>query len=594
MPTTLTGHLLAVLQASLQQALEIQQRRLDIDFAGIDRENKKLQKWLGSQFSVKPPQERSRSALREFIVIRDLPTFQHAMLASFGCIDPFDQHMDGLIADPELFPVFLKRVDDYRDSPMALRQCYGGLLHSYFRFEPESGPQPARENWGRLRAYLGDRADVIKTRGVQPAWVESLHNNLEVLGPDPGTYYGLEMFQGRTDRFDEVRKGLAIADASWLVWSVVVGQIEAATSLDDAEFRSAIPKLIELMRKHPLATNFGVAKLLSRYRKCISPTLHAELRDVAVGAWGNPWLSMNEAKWSGVSEDARRMVADWLKIALIQKFFGLLTEDGMNDTRRLKFWESYHQSIHAMYFALGEATRTHTGPDFREIRKQMEGLELKLTHSTSKNNAFIMCINEHVIVEFGEKGNACFIFHKDRLPFKFSDEVAGNYLALKHLNRIKKLLHKDSGYVTWEENFRSILSNIVQVAPPSGPGNPSVSLGSLRQQAPAYPPRQTPVYSPSARPSTSSSPPASRHPTSTRASGFSGAPPAYEPEPATPFSLEELEKFCEQRKLQWSDYRLKGGNLWVYTRQQGTDVAEKLTSWGFRFKNPNGWWRDKK
>jgi hypothetical protein len=40
--------------------------------------------------------------------------------------------------------------------------------------------------------------------------------------------------------------------------------------------------------------------------------------------------------------------------------------------------------------------------------------------STANNNAFIMCIGEHVVVEFGLKGNACFIFKRDRLPFRCS------------------------------------------------------------------------------------------------------------------------------------------------------------------------------
>jgi hypothetical protein len=338
-------------------------------------------------------------------------------------------------------------------------------------------PPAARDNWGRLRTYLGDRTSLIATPGFQPSWVAMLHGNPEVLGPDPGAFYGSEIFRGCPEKFEQVRAELPITDASWLVWRVIVGQIEAATESPDAEFRAAIAGLLDLLERHPAAKTFGLSKLLSRYRQCASPALHERLRDFAVDAWGNPWLALNEVAWSVVSPDARMMVAEWLKLALMQKFFGLLAEDGLNDTRRLKFWETYHQNIHAMYFALGEAARTDRRPDFREVRKQMEGLQLTLTHSTAKNNAFIMCIGEHVIVEFGVKGNACFIFRRNEIPFELAGEVAGNSFALKgRSGRVERLTHMD-GNERWEDKFRRVLANVVRAQAPSATRGPTSTGG---------------------------------------------------------------------------------------------------------------------
>jgi hypothetical protein len=565
------------LQVALHRVMELQPQHFGVELSAMERETSKLRNWIGNQGSVKPPQDASRAALRDFVSSHDLPTLRHATLASFGCIDPFDNHKAGLISDPELFAIFLIRVDDYRDNPRALRLCYGGLLHAYFRYDAEAGSMPGRENWSRLRTYLGDRADAIGTPGFQPVWVDTLHRNREVLGSDAGAFYGMELFQGRSERFDEVRKGLAVADASWLVWRVVVGQIEAATRGVDPEFHAAISGLLELLRKHPLARNFGLAKLLDRYRESASPTLHAELRDAAVDAWGNPWLSVNAAKWSSVREDARRMVAEWLKLALIQKFFSLLAEDGRNDTRRLNFWESYHQSIHAMYFALGDNALTHPGPDYKDARKQMEGLLMTLTQGGSRdNNAFIMCIGEHVVVEFGVKGNACHIFKRDRLPFKLSGAVAGNSSALKHHSHVERLLHKDGNMGTWEDKFRTVLTNVVKARGPTTP------VQIVRDNF---------VDAQQRRPKIFEREPIVPKPVRIERPGWKESAQAHVPEPKTLFSVGELAKFCEVRKLQWSDYRSKGGNLWVYTRQQGGDVAGRLTEWGFHYKNPNGWWR---
>jgi hypothetical protein len=566
---------LATLRAALDLAMEFRAPQFETELTSLDRETSKLRGWLGGHGVAKPPQDASRAALRDFVRDRDLPTLKHATLASFGCTDPFDQMRHGLIADEELFPVFLDRVDDYRENPRALRLCYRGLLHAYFQYDVERGaPPPARDNWGRLRAYLGGRMSYIATPGFQPSWVGTLQGNTEVLGADPGAFYGSEIFQGRPERFEVVRAELPVTEASWLVWRVIVGQIDAATEAPDAEFRAAIPDLIRLVEKHSLAKNFGLARLLTRYRRCVGPTLHERLRDFAVETWGNPWLALNEAKWSVVSPDARMMVAEWLKLALMQKFFGLLAEDGLNDTRRLKFWKTYHQSIHAMYFALGETARRHPGPDFREVRKQMEGLQLTLTHSTSKNNAFIMCIGEHVIVEFGEKGNACFIFHKDRLPFALEGEVAGNSVALKHPRHVERLLHIDSGMGKWEDKFRTTLANVVRVGKPLAPPQTprAVNTGPAANRGE--------VISPTRTASQKSELPGMREPQR-----------PYMTQPMPTVTMEELKEFCTSNRLRWADFRPKGGNLWVYTKQPAGAVAERLKGWGFRFKNTIGWWR---
>ena len=297
---------------------------------------------------------------------------------------------------------------------------------------------------------------------------------------------------------------------------------------------------------------------------------------------GNPWLRINEASWASVSPQARQMVADWLKLALMQKFFNLLAEDGRNDPRRLQFWESYRTSIHDMYFALGDDARSHPGPDFKEIRQQMRGLQLTLTDSVANNNAFIMCIGEHVVVEFGLKGNACFIFRRDRLPFPLLGSVAGNSRALKHPSYVERLLHIDSSMGLWEDKFRSTLAKVVNVRPsahaagmssasaPRSETNPSKTSPSKNerdQPAPSGQPRQTDIP------------------------GLRGSPGATARKLFPPFSMAEFRSLCSSHRLDWHDNRPKGGNLWVHTKEQGTEVSDTLEAWGFQLKSGAGWWR---
>jgi len=572
---------LHALRAALEVGMELKAPNLTAEIVAVEKQTGALRKWLGSGGVVTPTKDASRIALRDFVALRDLPTVRHATLASYGCAEPFDGWKHGIIADEGLFPEFLRRVDDWRDSPKALRLCYRGLLHAYFQYDVEKGaPSSARENWGRLRHYLGERSTFIRTTAFEPTWVAALNRNPELLGEDPGGFYGAEMFQGRTDRFDEVRQQLPVTETSWLVWRVIVGQIAAATGSSDEAFRAAIPRLIALLIENPAAKTFGLVRILNRYRNCASPVLHEQLRDFAVDTWGNPWLAMNEVAWSGVDEAARTMVADWLKLALMQKFFGLLAKDGMNDMRRLAFWQTYHRHIHSMYFALGDTAFEHPGPDYREVRKQMAGLQLRLTHNTDDNNAFIMCIGKHVIVEFGEIGNACFIFERDRLPFALSGNVAGNHLALKHPRHVERMSHNGA----WEEKFKSVLANRVGVTPVQETQRYGMSAGSYVSpvraptSAPYPPPQQPRAYQP-AQPAYSAPPPA---PT-THGAGT-------EPEPSSNFNVRDFDIFCKEHRLEWYDYRNNGGYLTVSTKRQGDQVAAQLAAWGFRFKETLGWY----
>jgi hypothetical protein len=130
MRSGLTDTPLAALQTALDRAMDFRPPQFEAEFTAMAREVDKLRAWLGACGSAKPPHDASRSALRDFVRLRDLPTLRHATLACFGCTDPFDDKRHGLIADGDLFPVFLDRVDDYRETPRALRYCYRGLLGS--------------------------------------------------------------------------------------------------------------------------------------------------------------------------------------------------------------------------------------------------------------------------------------------------------------------------------------------------------------------------------------------------------------------------------------------------------------------------------
>jgi EH_Signature domain len=573
---------LSRLRVALHEAASGSLHGLTFDTNSLDREAAKMRHWLGERGSAKPPQDMIVAALRAFFQLQKLRNHRQAILVCFGCLDPVLPREARLIEDGDRFPRLLDGVEAYLPNPRAFRRCYRGLLNAYFSYDSETARFAGKENWRRLRTFLRDRAANTIASGLQPAWVEGLQANLQLLGNDPGGFYGQALLAGRSEEFERARAALDIHESSWLIWQLILGQIEGATHKDDATFQQYLPGLLDLLAKHPLAINAGVAKLLTRYRTCRTVTIHPGLRDFTVAQWGNPWLSLNQAKWSLVGDDARAMVADWLKLVLIQQFFSLLAADGTNDTRRLKFWERYHDSIDDMYFALGDTTRWHRGADFQDIRKKMAGRLLNL-HSAGPpdNNAFIMCIGNFVVVEFGIKGNACFIFARDRLPFLLEGGIAGNRTALKHPSFVQRLLHKDGNFGTWERTFQETLVGLMRVQP---------RLQPIRSENPAQlsPTPAIRLNDPAATPFT-----AQRLGATTRAPASGVSPPLPDPIPSTrrpAFSGSQLSRLCNPRRLRIEDLRDRNGNLWVLTDDTDEYVSSQLRSWGFAYRSGRGWW----
>lgn len=355
--------------------------------------------------------------------------------------------------------------------------------------------------------------------------------------------------------------------------------VNAAATKGDAEFQEHLPNLLIMLAEHSLAINEGLSSLLDRYCRCTSIGLSEDLRDFAVGQWGNPWLSVNQAKWSLVSNEARAMVVDWLKLDLLRQFFSLLTEDGRNDTRRLKFWERYHDSIDDMYFALGNTARWHRGTDFQAFRKKAELRLLGLHNAGSPtNNAFIMCIGNYVVVEFGLKGNACHIFRRDALPFALSGEIAGNGMALKHESFVERLRHFDKTYEKWETTFQRAISKLIQVRP----NQPEIASSTRRPVSPSptsgLSEREAFPYVPA--------PPLTAGPARSQES-----PPTPGTASPTRFSFSEFSRLCDTRRIRFQDLRDRNGNLWAFTGDADGYVSGQLRSWGFTYKSGKGWWR---
>ncbi len=544
------------LRENLRAAQELPPQLAPPNLRSWEQLIKELKSASSGSGTNRPPSDRIRTALLAFHRHPELGNAYQSRLICFGCLAPDLPGDTRLIEDASRFPRLLDGLAALLPMPRIYRRCYLGLLHAYFTFDGEAAEGSGSENWQRLRRYLQIHLNDILVAGSVRQWVVLLQENEELLGEDPAGSFGQELLAGRSERFDLLCGELAIGDASWLIRKVVLAQVTAATCASDAMFVAYVPKLLELLESHPHQRDYGLATLLRRYHAIPARELHAELRSFAVRHWKNPWFQANDGHWSRVEPAVRTMIKHWVNLDLIRQFFSLLATGDSNDKRRLAFWEKYHDKIDDIYFALGDAARLHKGADYQEIRRKMSDRRLKLYNAGSpENNAFIMCIGSHVVVEFGKHGNACYIHKRDRLPFKLTGEVAGDSSELRHDTRVKRLIHRDSKDEKWEQEFERTLRAVMYEGPAPGAAASARAASGFgeRTRQPLDPPKA--------------------------------------PLPLrTPPSIAELRIFCFGTQRTITDLRSKGGCLWVQNVGNDHHAISQLKAWGFQNKPDKGWW----
>jgi hypothetical protein len=525
----------------------------------LDRELGKLKSWLGGGSDpVAAAPDKIVTALKAFYQTQKLNNFAQTRLICYGCTQTLDPNNKRLIEDRPQFKILMHAVENYRNRPVLFRRCYRGLLNGYFSYDhrSETCPPSGVENWLDLRTFLDKWKGNLYDKGHKPEWITALDEHPNILSAEPCQRYGDMAIQGDQSAFDDIRNRLAISDDSWLIRSIVDAQIAAAIKYSDTEFKRFIDSLLKLLSEHNLLIDSGLSKIINRYANCSERRVHEGLRDFAVAQWRNPWLSLNAARWGSVTEDARKMVAGWLKEKLIAHFFSLLAEDGANDRRRVTFWQQYSEDISDMYFALGKQALARNSVDFKKMREDMDGRILKLINAGSPtNNAFIMIIGNNVIVEFGTIGNAAFIFDKRMaLPFKLESntQVAADADGLKNRyspSFVGRLIHNGS----WEGEFSATLRKL------------GVSPTALR---PDTTPTNTwiPIKN----------------------SGDEIAQGIQQPSVET-FSEAALHRFAQKNKLAVQDMRRLGGRLWILTKLplEG-DNLRILKHWNFSWSETRG------
>lgn len=577
----------------------------------IDGVLAELEKRARSGGSNYEPRDLQIEAVKKFWDTGEFPSLREARLVSFGlAVRPWSDRRC-LMEEPERFGVVLTGLREWESSPRQFRKCYQGLVRSYFDYDGLGREVSAigHRNWRQLQAYLGDKAKLIRDATVNPDWVGCTLENKGLFSETPCAAYAQDLLDGREDKVKHVRELLGITDASWFTRELVLSQIARACGLDHATFTKMVGRLIALLGGNEVLRDRGLQMMLDRYARVPQAPQHPGLKDYSVNAWGNPWLPSNEHRWGGVTEDARQMVGDWLKLEYIELFFTKLAQDGLGDTRRVKFWAQYVPLIDNIRFALGKHARDPSEHDYAMLREKFKGLTVPLDDSNRYNNAIIMTLGDLVAVEFIGDSNAFYGYSAKRpLPFSYSTPVRSAPVngrnSLKNDACVLYLRHQDyvHGYTDWEDRFKEELQDKFGLVPgrkpirrvaasPAPADQPPQAQTSAPPQTPAPPVATPPHQGISSQSHGVLRPPAA----SVQPQAAPSPPPVQEqrtlPTPASEvYSEENVRRLAGRYNATIVDRREKGGALWL-VMGDAPEARRVLNAWGFQFSKGKGWWK---
>lgn len=491
-----------------------------------------------------PDPEVVLKTLRQFIQTGVLSGYRDIKGACYGLLVPI-QGKRTLASSLDSTLSLLGIVDQYQSDPKKLKRCFQALMSAYLSLDGCDQKSELHAQWRALRRHLAMWLPKLKGLHPCPEWLVAAFQHRNLFSDEPTSRYGSSVLRGERADFESACEKLEIDLYSWVRRRVVISAIEAAACEGDETFISYLDELIGLMKANPGVRDEGAAKLLNRYAQQMATPEHMPLRTVAIDAFGNPLITANNPRWFEVSQEAREMIANWLKGFLIERFFELLSHDGRTDKRRPGFWVHHRGSIENMWFILGALAMSSWNEDFKKLRETMGNQCLSLEGAAAGNNAFVMKIGKVYVVEFGEKGNATFLFDKNALPF----DLSGKYLylsTLKSTRHVERLLHID-GRESWENKFSEALARYGVY-----PDDASSSGRATDRSISPSPPRHGGIFTP-------------------------------------PNFQQVFKQFCNERGLRYDD-RAPSGRLVVYADSSNRFISGKLGQWGFSYDRKHRRW----
>ena len=336
------------------------------------------------------------------------------------------------------------------------KSILAGILFSYFNYM-HGGKNCKSENWTLLRKYICEYIKYfIKDNTIhRKIWLENIREYQWLLSKNPLVHLNNNFFTSFTIR--QVSNSLKIPEQSWLWRDIALSKASEIATHDERTFSKKIVFYLEISDLFRFYSNEILVALLERYYKSTSSYIpNNELKDRAIAKWGNPQLWRNRANWKKyVSDEILHMVSNWIASEDLQHFFDVLADtDEDVDHDRLNFWRNYINSMTFTKIYLGRDALYDNTPVLKEFRTKNED-RLGILYNQSYANAFLMQIEDLYVIEFSTKGHACYIYHKNELPFN----IERKEIYLSHLKNpkisLKRFIHSRG---RWQTEIKFFLS----------------------------------------------------------------------------------------------------------------------------------------
>ncbi len=379
------------------------------------------------------------------------------------------------------------------ENPQFLRQCFqllnrnwkdkyiAGLLDCYLSIWGSN-----LESFTILSEYLLEKISNYKGRR---RLYQDLKSNAKFFDMDKGDLdLGVTLSLLNTP-LSEATKHLSLPD-HWITYPYFSGVINAyyfeksKSQLDV----STVDDIAQTLERHSNSTKatetnkLVVSKIICHSATAVE-TFQNRVKDIAFRLVGDPeiianWRPIKEASPTDSSTiiNARKILNEWITREFINVFF----EKCIDDIRRKRFWLQYCKKITAFKVFGPRSTMAILKSDDR-ISEFVDG-RYNVVYSNQEVSAFIIYINNHMLIEFSRDGYAFIAYELNgsNTPDLNSrldsvDDLRAGHLPLavrrKHEDFLKsnsegRLLHMDGTYkhgstMKWEVVFNWWLNKYV-------------------------------------------------------------------------------------------------------------------------------------
>lgn len=383
----------------------------------------KLQQQYGSVGAGRPSPNRVLEAIKRFVAggFSQVRGARIRHLCWGLAHAPGNTGVRPLIEQPEKFRQLIAGLDELIAKGKLRLPAWRGLLVCYLTTNVEDA-HARRDSWLALRRFLQTSLEPIceaQRHRRMPEWLAALRTNHAVLSDRPYAPYVEQWLSGDRSTTDRLKNELEIPEYSWFWDWLVAAVVVEACKKPERQFRSLIPDLLKLIDKRAeRVRDKALARILTQYHEG-ERSLNRGLLEYVIDrkVWGSP--RVRTPRWGLVEPAVQKMVIVWMTEQDLRDFFTLLGDHRETDQARLEFWLQYIDEIQDSHIIMGSDART--GRAFRELRERRKDSLRYLSDGQGGNNAFVMKMGDHVVVEFGMTGNACYIYQEAHLPFTLGE-----------------------------------------------------------------------------------------------------------------------------------------------------------------------------